>query len=45
MELAGSLQIRGTPMIVTAGGVVLPGYVSAEDLVGVLERSEKRLKE
>ncbi len=45
MELAGSLQIRGTPMIVTAGGVVMPGYVSAEDLVGVLERSEKGSKE
>lgn len=37
VKLAGSLQIRGTPMIVTESGVVLPGYVSAQDLSKTLE--------
>lgn len=40
MKLAGSLQIRGTPMIVTESGVVLPGYVSAKDLSKTLEKSD-----
>jgi thiol:disulfide interchange protein DsbC len=32
MKLAGSLQIRGTPMIVTEQGQVFPGYVPAQEL-------------
>lgn len=39
MELATSLQIRGTPMIVTEAGMVLPGYVSAQDLSKALENN------
>ncbi|MGH8551498.1 MAG: DsbC family protein [Methylococcales bacterium] len=39
IRLASSLQIRGTPMIVTESGVVLPGYVSAQDLSRTLENS------
>ncbi len=40
MKLAGSLQIRGTPMIVTEQGQVLPGYVSAQDLSRRLETGD-----
>lgn len=32
IELANLLRIRGTPMIVTQTGAVMPGYVSADDL-------------
>lgn len=44
MKLASSLQIRGTPMIVTESGVILPGYVSAQDLSRTLGKSEFALK-
>lgn len=37
MKLAGALQIRGTPMIITDSGEVLPGYVPAQELSRVLE--------
>ncbi|MGR9105492.1 MAG: DsbC family protein [Gammaproteobacteria bacterium] len=39
VKLAGSLQIRGTPMIVTEDGTVLPGYVPPADLSKTLEKS------
>ena len=45
MKLAGSLQIRGTPMIVTDHGMVLPGYVSASDLSKRLESAATGLDE
>ncbi len=32
MQLANEFKIRGTPMIVTQAGNVMPGYLSAEDL-------------
>lgn len=36
MELAQKFEVRGTPMIVTENGTVLPGYVPADRLVKVL---------
>ncbi len=37
MELAELFEARGTPMIVTEKGNILPGYVSADKLLKVLE--------
>jgi len=37
MELAQKFEVRGTPMIVTENGTVLPGYVPADRLVTVLK--------
>jgi len=36
MELATRFEVRGTPMIVTESGTVLPGYVPADRLAKVL---------
>jgi len=36
MELATKFEVRGTPMIVTESGTVLPGYVPADRLAKVL---------
>jgi len=36
MELATDFEVRGTPMIVTENGTVLPGYVPASRLAKVL---------
>lgn len=35
-ELGGALGVRGTPAIVLADGKMLPGYVSAAELEGIL---------
>lgn len=39
VELATSLGIRGTPMIVTGSGEVLPGYVPAKSLSSRLQQT------
>lgn len=36
MELATKFEVRGTPMIVTESGTILPGYVPADRLATVL---------
>lgn len=38
MKLGNDMGANGTPMLVTAGGSVLPGYVPAAQLVKMLER-------
>jgi thiol:disulfide interchange protein DsbC len=43
MALAGSFDVKGTPMIVTEKGTVYPGYLPAKQLVEVL-KSEKDVK-
>jgi thiol:disulfide interchange protein DsbC len=40
MKLAEDFDVKGTPMIVTEGGNILPGYLPAKQLVEALE-SEK----
>jgi thiol:disulfide interchange protein DsbC len=35
-ELGQQLGVRGTPAIVTSAGEMLPGYRSADDLIGLL---------
>lgn len=37
MELAHKFEVRGTPMIVTENGTILPGYVPADRLLTVLQ--------
>ena len=43
MKLAEDFDVKGTPMIVTEGGNILPGYLPAKQLVEALE-SEKNLQ-
>jgi thiol:disulfide interchange protein DsbC len=40
MKLAEDFDVKGTPMIVTESGNILPGYLPAKQLVEALE-SEK----
>lgn len=40
MQLAEEFEVKGTPMIVTVGGAVFPGYLPAKQLIQALE-SEK----
>jgi thiol:disulfide interchange protein DsbC len=37
MALAEAMGANGTPMIVTEKGVIMPGYVPAEQLLKMLE--------
>lgn len=38
MELGASFGTRGTPLIVTEAGTMIPGYVDAKRLKGILEK-------
>ncbi len=41
MKLAEDFDVKGTPMIVTEKGNILPGYLPAKQLVEALENEEK----
>lgn len=37
MQLATEFEVKGTPMIVTENGTILPGYLPAKDLLATLQ--------